>query len=105
MFYQIKDVSINRSAVDFIEWRKERFVLSLGPASIAFPLECAGQANEMAKGFIRAHDGTLVNPEKVLYVEHYPQSRIVYTERGHFTIVDAPEMEKLEALIRKGRKK
>ena len=101
MFYPINDTLVNPREVERIEFRKERFTIYFGANAVTFPMQFVGQANEMAKRFIRAHDGTLFNPEKVQYVQTFPTSRLAYMEYSYQTVVDEPEIEKLEAFMKR----
>ncbi len=104
MFYPVNDTMINPHEVERIEFRKERFTIYFGTNAVTFPMQFVGQANEMAKKFVRAHDGTLFNPEKIQHVQKYPSSCLVYMEHSYQTVVDQPEIDKLEASLKRRSK-
>jgi hypothetical protein len=101
MFYTIKDIAVNRDAVDWIEWRKERSVLHMGSHAMTFALEYAGQVNLMAEKFIRDHNNDQVNPAKIQWAEKYPTCYSVALETSIHTIIDEVEIAKLEAVLKR----
>ena len=101
MFFPINDTMINPRMVERIEWLKERFVVYFGNNALPFPMQFAGQANDLAAKFIRTHNGTLVNPDNIQYAYKYPSNYVVYMEHSYHTIVEQPEIEKLNAIMKR----
>ena len=105
MFYSIGQAMVDSMAVDWIEWRKERFILHMDELALAFPLEYSGQANVLAKDFLKTHNGSLVNPAKINWAEHLSFHYVVYLKTCSHSITDAEQIQKLETWMnRKNRR-
>ena len=105
MFFPMGEAIVDSQAVDWIEWRKERFVLHIGRQALAYPISLSGQANALAKGFLKAHNGDLVNPARIYWAERLGYQYVVYLETSSHSITDAEQMKKLETwLNRKTRR-
>ncbi len=105
MFFPISDAKINRDGVDWIEWRNERFVLHVGKRSLSFSTEYTGQAVDLARTFIRDHNMDQINPDKIAWVEPYGDCLTAYLESSIHNITDPVEIEKLEKVLSRGRRK
>ena len=105
MFYHIAAYIVRPEAVEFIERRNERFVLNFpGSDTLAVPAVHAGEVNQMAKGFIKAHNGDLVNLAHLRYASKVGDSYILYLPNSTHTIIDEEEIGKIETILNRRKK-